>query len=310
MRLRNKNKVNLNNNNNSINNNNNEEEINEIELEEMIKFNNLNELENELKKDIIKIKINKLRNGFSLLHIAAQVGNNLAIEMLLGNGANINILSKDNKQTPLDLSYHSNQQKTSIYLLEKGAEFTASVSTTERYYSGDVYTTVKDTARTLLHWSAKLGSIAAIDAVLRSNAAVDINVQNDNGSTALHQACAFGQEEAISYLIRHGASLLYRDYKGNAPFDKLKGGKDGLFAQKIRKLHLPLHEAIKLSNYNEIQELLEKFYATENKQARHTFDEDGYTPFQRALILNNIPVCHLFLFGTIDKIPLFNLTEQ
>lgn len=284
-----------------------EEDNNLNYLEDFIRSNSLNELENELKKEKISKNINNLilsSSGNSLLHLASQLGQNKVIELLLLYGSQINLLNS-NKETSLDLAYLFNQQKTSIYLIEKGGNYTLKETTKEVYYSGDVYTTTKNIGRTLLHWSAKLNSTLSINYLLDDNDKnLNIDIQNDSGSTALHQAFSYGSEDAILLLIKRGASISIRDYKGNTPFDKCKGGKDGLLSQKLRKFYFAFHEAIKSSNLDEIQLLL-----LQDNSIYPKYDENGYTQFQYALILDNIPACNLFLFGKIDNITFSNLSD-
>ena len=73
-----------------------------------VEDNNLSEIENNLIKD--NSDINTLNNnGLSLLHLSVIKGNIQMINKLLKYGANPNILSVPNKQTPLHLAYLSQE---------------------------------------------------------------------------------------------------------------------------------------------------------------------------------------------------------
>jgi ankyrin repeat protein len=125
-------------------------------IQELVRFNRLSELEDELERD--QTLANQNVDGITPLHIACEVGSADAIEILLDNGADMNFKHPTDK-TPLDLCYSNNHQKTSVWLLEKGAEFTPGDVTTSTYsrYHGDMLDTTKNCGRTLLHWAARLG---------------------------------------------------------------------------------------------------------------------------------------------------------
>lgn len=271
----------------------NHEEQEIVLLEEMIRFQRTDELAIELTKESIRENINKLNNGQTLLHLACHVGNIPAIELLIDAGAQINKRSSDG-HTPLDMAYNTNQQKASVYLLEKGAKFTNTCVSTDRYYAGDIWTSTKHTGRTLLHWAARFGSRAAINAVLLED--IPIDIQNDSGTTALHMACSFGQEDAIDVLVSRGASFQVSAYKGMKPLDKCKGGSDGPLAMKLRQKYFPLHTAITNDNVNAVITLLNEVVNP------HILNEEGFSPFQVALLNSKKDICHAILFQTLDRV--------
>ena len=102
----------------NINSNIKKNESNNISLISAIESNDIKKVEEIIKKDIVNI--NKLNNnGFSPLHISVIKGNIKIINFLIKNGAKINILSSNKKQTPLHLAYinHSTNSKDIIKLL-------------------------------------------------------------------------------------------------------------------------------------------------------------------------------------------------
>ena len=73
-----------------------------------VQENNINEIESNLSKD--NSCINTLNNnGLSLLHLSVMKGNVQIVNELLKYGANPNVLSIPNKQTPLHLAYLSQE---------------------------------------------------------------------------------------------------------------------------------------------------------------------------------------------------------
>lgn len=128
-----------------------------LAIQELVRFNRLSELGDKLTNN--PQLANQDVDGIYPLHIACEVGSGDAIEMLLDNGADMNCLNPSS-QTPLDICYHNNHQKTSIMLLQRGAQFTPGDVTTSSYsrYHGDVLETTKNCGRTLLHWAARQGN--------------------------------------------------------------------------------------------------------------------------------------------------------
>jgi hypothetical protein len=165
-----------------------------------------------------------------------------------------------------------------------------------------VWSSTKDTARTLLHWAARFGSLAAINAILLED--IPIDIQNDSGTTALHMACSFGQFEAAQLLLRRGASLQSRDYKGKGPLEKCKGGPDGPMATQLREILFPIHAALKRNDLTRLVELIR------DETQRPQYDENGYSPFQCALLASDIAACLAIIFQTTEseKVDLWTLS--
>ena len=89
-----------------------------------IESNNSKKVEEILKKH--SLNINQLNdNGLSPLHISVIKGNIKIINLLIKNGAKINILSSKNKQTPLHIAYlnnNSNSKNIIKLLINNGAD--------------------------------------------------------------------------------------------------------------------------------------------------------------------------------------------
>lgn len=74
-----------------------------------------------------------------------------------------------------------------------------------------------DTDCSQLIKSAEGGNTAAVVNFLNSNPKVDVNFQNENGSTALHFAAYKGHIGTVRELIKFGADIEKRDNLGNTP---------------------------------------------------------------------------------------------
>ncbi len=66
----------------------------------------------------------------------------------------------------------------------------------------------------------------------------DINAQGEYGTTALHIACAWGQLEAVKYLVEKGADLEIKDADGLTPKDVVEQGyeKGGEKTERLRPI--------------------------------------------------------------------------
>ena len=117
-----KSKKNINNTNNSIILN---------SLFKAIQDNNIEVIESNLNKD--NSCINKLNNnGLSLLHFSVIKGNVKIVNELLKYGANPNVLSIPNKQTPLHLAYLS-QESTKDNIINTLLSYNADVNIMDLY---------------------------------------------------------------------------------------------------------------------------------------------------------------------------------
>jgi tetratricopeptide (TPR) repeat protein len=70
---------------------------------------------------------------------------------------------------------------------------------------------------TALHWACANGDQTIAEMLLAAGASV--NAQNFGGSTALHSACANGQPEMVALLLRFGANPSIVDCCGDRPLD-------------------------------------------------------------------------------------------
>ena len=100
-------------------------------LFKVVEDNNLKEIESNLIKD--NSNINTLNNnGLSLLHLSVIKGNVQIVNKLLKYGANPNILSVPNKQTPLHFAYLS-QESTKDNIINTLLSYNADVNIMDLY---------------------------------------------------------------------------------------------------------------------------------------------------------------------------------
>lgn len=132
-------------------------------------------------------------NGLTPLHMAAMAGNPDMAEFLLANGAKINAASQAG-ETPLYSASINNKPETVALLIAKGAD-------TEAEYNG----------WTPLRVAANRGFKDVVSELIKSP---DIRIDDDDqGATALYQACYEGHRDIAELLLNKGANLS-KGYKG------------------------------------------------------------------------------------------------
>ncbi len=175
------------------------------------------------------------------LHAAAKHGNLKTVQLLLGHGADVNILD-DQRDSPLHKALRSQIFKFGVVkLLVKGG---ADVNIRNIHHSSPLYEAVET------------GSLDAVRSLLNHGAIV--NTLRCEGDSPLHKAVL---------LIDHGADVNSPDYQGDSPLRKalrsqkpdvvellLKGGAN-VNSRNIYNSTL-LHEAIESGNINTVQLLL------------------------------------------------------
>ncbi|EFZ03329.2 Ankyrin repeat-containing domain protein [Metarhizium robertsii ARSEF 23] len=167
-----------------------------------------------------------------LLLLAAESGNDAALRMLLAAGGDVNCRDERNN-TPLHWAVSCGHQSTVELLLDRAGEPN----------SKDKY------GNTPLHWASTYPSIANI--LIKQNADVDaqnstgktslmcsvlasqeettlrlltlgranVDIQDENGWTALHGAAAKGNESILLHILDEGANIITRDIDGWTPLD-------------------------------------------------------------------------------------------
>ena len=71
-----------------------------------------------------------------------------------------------------------------------------------------------------IHWAADRGNEAMVQILIKNGA--NVNVQDEDGQTALHYACSVGHEQVIEVLLKAGADVNIVDNEGLKPEEVLK----------------------------------------------------------------------------------------
>ena len=142
------------------------------------------------------------------LHWAARNGYSEVARCLLNAGADIDAASSpdDGRCTPLHLASQLGKVSTVRLLLECGANVL-------RCHSG---------GSTPLHDACGGGHVHVAALLLAKGGAELINVQDEQGLTALHKAVASGELGTVRLLIENGASKTLKTIGGRTPADCAK----------------------------------------------------------------------------------------
>lgn len=155
------------------------------------------------------------------LRRAIQIGNLWEVKRVLGKDVNQRFV--DSGQTPLMAAAWFNHLPVILYLVEQGADKSA---TDFNGYS-------------VLHYALCYhDEVEALQYLL--NQGVDIeSADRLHGYTALHFAAVFGRIEALLLLMSYGANLYAEDSKGQTPMDlaKTEEIKQAIRNEEVRREH-------------------------------------------------------------------------
>ena len=159
------------------------------------------------------------KDGFSLLHKAAEGGNTSIIEKLLSLGLNVDLKSSDDI-TPLMVAANSDKPAAYQLLMQNKAEPSL------KDYNG----------WSLLHFAAKGGNTSIINELLSLN--YEINSKNSNDITPLMVAASHDKPAAYQLLIQHGADPVLTDKDGFSLLHKAAEGGSTSIIEKLLSLGL------------------------------------------------------------------------
>ena len=109
--------------------------------------------------------------------------------------------------------------------------------------------------QTALHSASLHGNVEALEALLDSNA--DVDVCNENGATPLHLAviATNNASQCCSLLLDHGADPLIEDTHGRVPYELTD---DTVLRLLLGGPSLELHEAARVGDLNEMRRLVDE----------------------------------------------------
>ena len=138
-------------------------------------------------------------DGYTPLHIAAEYGNALLIEMLALAGGDIEARVGSLSVSPLQVAITSNQTAAAIALLNLGADPGA----------------VNSHGTSCIETAICNGNARLVLALVKRGASV--SSINANGWTSLHLAAGLNNPTAIAILVRFGADTNTRDVDDDTP---------------------------------------------------------------------------------------------
>lgn len=163
------------------------------------------------------------KNGTSVLHFAANSGNEQIVNLLLNASADINIQDRD-MQTPLMIAAGFKNKRVVQLLLLKGADINLSdkEGRTVVMRSPDIIPFINlssvelnktdNNGHTLLHWAAIWDNPRLVQKLIR--AGLNPNISSPSGKAPLMSAAYNASNSAIKFLIQSGADIHQQDNEG------------------------------------------------------------------------------------------------
>ncbi len=145
--------------------------------------------------------------GYTPLLVAAIWGHKEIVELLIANGANINLYSKEGSRTALHLAAEGDSKDLVKLLIDKGAYIEA------KSFFGE--TPLHTAARSHFKENGEI-----VETLISAGASV--NSRDECGQTPLWNAAEYNHLEAAKILIKNGVDINAIDDKGMTPLDKAK----------------------------------------------------------------------------------------
>ena len=138
-------------------------------------------------------------DGYTLLHIAAELGHLAMADLLVKAGADLEARAEEHALTPLLVAVANEQTQMAMNLVSLGSNINAT----------------DDAGASALHIAASNNNVALMLALIKKGARIDL--QSADGWTPLHSAVGFSKLYAIIALVRFGADVNSRDSDGDTP---------------------------------------------------------------------------------------------
>jgi ankyrin repeat protein len=140
-------------------------------------------------------------SGSTALISAAEDGYRRVVEILLNKGANTEMKQLGSEGTALNRAIDYNQVSVVQLLLDRGANV----------HHTDVF------KRGMLHSAACNGQYEVLEVLLRFDETLDVNMQDVDGKTTLHDAARVGSELTTRLLLEYGGDPTIKDNFGRTP---------------------------------------------------------------------------------------------
>ncbi|OOQ89141.1 putative ankyrin [Penicillium brasilianum] len=141
------------------------------------------------------------KSGSTALVMAAEDGYRRVVETLLDHGADTEVQQEGSFGTALNRAIDYNQIPVVELLLDRGANV----------HHKDVF------QRGMLHSAAINARTEIIDILLKFDPTLDVNMQDVNGKTTLHDAARSGSAATVKILLSYGADPTIKDSYGRTP---------------------------------------------------------------------------------------------
>jgi len=173
-------------------------------------------------------------DGYASLHVAATKGHAAMCELLIAEGALLNLIS-DAGDTPLVCALNSGELGVAQLLWEAGAKLRLTSATVARKLRSFVHDAVREAASRGGQEDPHV--LTEMECWLTCGA--NPSTRGDDGATALHLAASLNAVRAAELLVRHGASLTRLDDEGRSPMAlaAVHGAKD--VVNLLRAYHAP-----------------------------------------------------------------------
>jgi ankyrin repeat protein/class 3 adenylate cyclase len=213
--------------------------------------------------------------GNTPLVVAVMENQREIAQLLLNNGADVNLPDWTGKNTPLDLAEQSGFLPIAHLLQSRGG----------KYGSGSGF-----------HLAAKNGDLAAVDAMLGQGQRIN-EVDAAQGWTPLHYAVHYGQKHLVEFLLVKGADVNARDFLGKAhPIDVLGSRNRGDIVRILRRHEakpaggLTIHFCAETGDFEGVQ----RFFDTDGR-INGRDDKNGWMPIHYAVNANDIEMVEFLI---------------